>query len=60
MRPVQVGVTTGQERVIATGVQQGERVVVDGLQKVRTAHSWCPRRRTPKAAQRAMSEGSKN
>jgi membrane fusion protein (multidrug efflux system) len=34
LRKVEVGPTTGQERVILSGVKQGERVVVEGVQKV--------------------------
>jgi membrane fusion protein, multidrug efflux system len=32
---VQLGEQTGRDVALQTGLQQGERVVVDGLQKVR-------------------------
>jgi hypothetical protein len=62
MRPVQVGVSTGQERVIATGVQLGERIVVDGLQKVSDGALVVPEeaRAAVAPAQQAVSQGSKN
>jgi RND family efflux transporter MFP subunit len=35
VRPVQLGDTVGQEWIVRQGVQPGERVIVEGLQKVR-------------------------
>jgi RND family efflux transporter MFP subunit len=35
IRPVQLGETIGQQWIVTDGVQAGERVVVEGLQKVR-------------------------
>jgi membrane fusion protein (multidrug efflux system) len=35
IRPVQLGATVGKEWIVLQGVQPGERVVVEGLQKVR-------------------------
>jgi multidrug efflux system membrane fusion protein len=34
-RPVQLGTTVGELRVVTVGLKEGERVVVDGLQRVR-------------------------
>lgn len=36
IRPVQVGARTGSDWVIASGLKAGEKVIVEGLQKVRT------------------------
>lgn len=36
IRPVKVGVRTGSDWVIASGLKGGEKVIVEGLQKVRT------------------------
>jgi membrane fusion protein (multidrug efflux system) len=61
MRPVQVGPTTGQERVILSGVKQGERVVVDGLQKVSDGAVVLPQQAEAApnpAAKQAISQGN--
>ena len=34
MRRVEVGPSVGQQRVITTGVTEGDRIVVEGVQKV--------------------------
>jgi membrane fusion protein (multidrug efflux system) len=52
IRPVQAGARVGQDWVITSGLKPGEKVVVEGLQKVRsgapvTAKPWAP----PAAAQ---------
>lgn len=62
LRPVQVGVTTGQDRVITAGVQQGERVVVDGLQKVSDGALVVPEEAHAAAQppQPAAAQGSEN
>lgn len=47
VRPVQVGPRTGSEWVIAAGLKPGEKIVVEGLQKIRNgvpvvAKPWTP------------------
>ena len=47
IRPVKVGPRTGSDWVIASGVKAGEKVVVEGLQKIKTgapvvAKPWTP------------------
>jgi multidrug efflux system membrane fusion protein len=41
-RPVQLGSTVGELRVIKSGLKAGERVVVDGLQRVRPGAAVAP------------------
>jgi len=43
VRPVKVGDTVGHEWIIASGVNPGEQVVVEGLQKVRTGMQVAPK-----------------
>ena len=43
VRPVQVGETVGHDWIITDGVAPGERVVVEGLQKVRTGSHVAPK-----------------
>jgi len=47
IRPVTVGARTGSDWVIATGLKPGEKVIVEGLQKVKSgapvnAKAWTP------------------
>lgn len=47
IRPVKVGVRTGTDWVISSGLKAGEKVVVEGLQKIKTgapvtAKPWTP------------------
>jgi multidrug efflux pump subunit AcrA (membrane-fusion protein) len=47
IRPVKVGARTGTDWVIASGLKPGEKVVVEGLQKIKsrmpvTAKPWTP------------------
>lgn len=39
LRTVEVGVETGENRIVESGLQEGELVVVDGLQRVRTGQT---------------------
>lgn len=41
-RPIQLGSTVGQLRVVTSGLKAGERVVVDGLQRVRPGAPVAP------------------
>lgn len=41
-RPVQLGATVGQLRVVTAGLKAGERVIVDGLQRVRPGAPVAP------------------
>jgi multidrug efflux system membrane fusion protein len=41
-RPIQLGTTTGELRVVTSGLKAGERVVVDGLQRVRPGAPIAP------------------
>jgi len=43
IRPVQVGETVGHDWIISDGVNPGDRVVVEGLQKVRTGMQVVPK-----------------
>ena len=43
VRAVTVGDTVGHDWIINSGVQAGERVVVDGIQKVRTGSQVVPK-----------------
>src|SRR5215471_1155209 len=43
VRPVTVGETAGHDWIITSGVQAGERVVVEGIQKVRTGSQVVPK-----------------
>ena len=43
IRPVTIGETVGSERVITGGLNPGERVVVEGIQKVRPGMQVTPR-----------------
>jgi membrane fusion protein (multidrug efflux system) len=43
LRRVEVGARSGEARVITEGVEEGERVVVDGLQKVRDGMQVIPK-----------------
>ncbi|MFT3922784.1 MAG: efflux RND transporter periplasmic adaptor subunit [Myxococcales bacterium] len=64
LRPVQVGVSTGQERVIVAGLTAGERIVVDGLQKVSDGAQVVPQEAqtaaAPTTSNGATAQGSKN
>jgi membrane fusion protein (multidrug efflux system) len=56
IRPVKVGARTGSEWVISSGLKTGEKVVVEGLQKIRTgapvvAKPWTPPEPTPADAE---------
>ena len=53
LRPVEVGPTTGDERVITKGVARGERVVIEGVQKVSDGAVVGPERAPPAAAKSA-------
>jgi RND family efflux transporter MFP subunit len=50
LRPVEVGARVGDERVIKTGVTEGERVVVEGLQKVQNGSRVVPKHVDQKSA----------
>jgi len=41
-RPVQLGATVGELRVVTSGLKAGERVIVDGLQRVRPGAPVAP------------------
>jgi membrane fusion protein (multidrug efflux system) len=43
VRPVTVGETVGHDWIINSGVQAGDRVVVEGVQKVRTGSQVVPK-----------------
>jgi len=47
IRPVKAGVSTGSMIVIAEGLQPGERIVVEGLQKVRDGITVNPKMMSP-------------
>ena len=53
IRPVKVGVRSGTDWVISSGLKAGEKVVVEGLQKIKagapvTAKPWTPPAEKPK------------
>jgi membrane fusion protein (multidrug efflux system) len=53
IRPVKVGVRSGTDWVISSGLKAGEKVVVEGLQKIKagapvTAKAWTPPAEKPK------------
>ena len=50
VRPVQVGAKTGDDWVITSGVQPGERIVVEGLQRMRPGIKVAPKPWTPPAS----------
>ena len=47
IRPVKVGARTGTDWVIASGLKPGEKVVVEGLQKIRAGADVVPKPWTP-------------
>ena len=50
VRPVEVGARVDQDRVIKKGVEAGERVVVEGLQKVKSGSRVVPKHVPQKSA----------
>lgn len=61
LRPVEVGARVGDQRVITKGVQVGELVVVEGVQKVRDGSHVTPKQVPPKSAQvRSSGAGSEH
>lgn len=56
IRPVTVGARVGMDWVISSGLKPGEKVIVEGLQKVKagmpvTAQPWVPPAETPPASE---------
>jgi RND family efflux transporter MFP subunit len=47
IRPVKVGARTGTDWVITSGLKPGEKVVVEGLQKIKTGAPVVPKPWTP-------------
>jgi membrane fusion protein (multidrug efflux system) len=43
IRPVQLGDTVGKDWIVLKGVQAGDRVVVEGLQKIRQGMQVSPK-----------------
>ncbi len=62
-RPIQLGASLGELRVVRSGLKAGERVVVDGLQRVRpgapVAPQVVPMEGTPSAGQAAAATQAK-
>jgi multidrug efflux system membrane fusion protein len=57
-RPVQLGATVGELRVVTSGLKAGERVVVDGLQRVRPGAPVAPQEVPMEGAPAAGKAGS--
>jgi membrane fusion protein (multidrug efflux system) len=61
IRPVKVGVRTGTDWVITSGLKAGEKVVVEGLQKIKsgapvTAKTWTPAEKSAEAGGESPAE----
>ena len=57
IRPVKVGARTGSEWVISSGLKTGEKVVVEGLQKIRAGSAVVAKPWTPPAEKPAAEAG---
>ncbi len=54
LRRVEIGPQVGDERVIVSGIQEGEKVIVEGMQKVREGAKVAPQEEKEKAVLRSL------
>ncbi len=59
IRPVKVGARTGSDWVITSGLKPGEKVVVEGLQKIKSGAAVAAKPWTPPAEKTSENEPSK-
>jgi membrane fusion protein (multidrug efflux system) len=59
IRPVKVGPRTGSDWVITSGLKPGEKVVVEGLQKIKTGAPVAAKQWTPPATEKPAETNDK-
>ena len=57
VRPITIGATEGPEVIVSGGVAEGEQVVIDGLEKLKSGSKVVPKKDTSKAGAKSSKEG---